>query len=305
MRPEVCTQYMQKVAVYLIIIGLIFLPHTQAAEENLNQTRETSGGHAIFLEHYTATWCQTCATIDPLVNEFVDNHNGRFYRVAFHPNDHDPFGSNVTTDRIGTKEIGHQLVYPTFWFDNEVELQGSLGTSMLENALRSAENQREDWIPVQMWWTSGQIDSHQIYLHIDDVLPMNSTITIFRLETLHMTTHIANNGLDTHHDVATQSIVFDTEIDRVEEFSLQDNEWNLSTGTLPGDENTDVFILNTTGDAESFVVVIETNGAVRSVIGISNEDLPRKTENGPVFVLILIGISLASATVLSRRSEFQ
>ena len=289
----------------LIAICLISISATGSAQDEVVHSREASGGNAVLLEHYTATWCTTCATIDPKVNEFVGNKEDRLYRVALHPNDHDPFGSLVTTDRIISKQIDHQLVFPTFWLDNSVELQGNTGFSTLESSLVTVEAEKDDWIGIQMWWDSGPIDTHQIYIHIADELPMNSTVTIFRLENLKMTSEIANNGIEIHHDVATQSITFDRTGTSTEDASLYGYEWNLSTGNLPNNSDIDTFIFNTSGNVDGFVTIIETNGSIRSVIGISDSDFPRNTEKNTEMSLILLGITLASSTILIRRGNRQ
>ena len=58
------------------------------------------------------------------------------------------------------------------------------------------------------WDNSGTNDVHQLTIDFDQPLSENATVTVFRIQTLQMTSHIANNGLDVHHDVATQMISF-------------------------------------------------------------------------------------------------
>ena len=70
MRPASNALNMRKVMV-LAVIALLFLPMTGADSESPDKARTVSGGHAILFEQLTATWCDTCATIDPWITDFV------------------------------------------------------------------------------------------------------------------------------------------------------------------------------------------------------------------------------------------
>ena len=302
MRPGSNARGMQKWMACTLII-LFLLPLANADADAPDESREAVGGHAILLEHYTATWCDTCATVDPLVSEFVDEHTSRVVRVALHPNDHDPFGSALTTHRIGLKQVDTELPLPTFWFDGGSELQGSASQSLLENELRSAEVKRTDWIGMSvLWdtWVNPVEDTHQLSIQIEDGLSENATITIFRLESLEMTSEIAYNGIDVHHDVATQMIAFDQNGVVSDSFEGA-HGWTVTNGNLNGEDGTPVFIVDTQGDVDGFVTVIEDNGEVRGVIGISNEEMPRKAEIYSNYALLLLLGALVGSSVLLRR----
>ena len=102
---------MQKgMAVTLTILFL--LPMITADQRIADESRAASGGHAVLLEQYTATWCDTCATVDPWVTEFTESHSSRIVRVALHPDDHDPFGSALTTKRITQKQANESVSLP-------------------------------------------------------------------------------------------------------------------------------------------------------------------------------------------------
>jgi hypothetical protein len=294
---------MQK-AMGVILIVLILLPLAGADTRAPDESREARGGHSILLEQYTATWCDTCATVDPWISEFTDDHSGRVVRVALHPDDHDPFGSPLTTQRLALKQADYQYSLPTFWFDGEGELEGQVSQSLLENSLRSAEVNREHWIGMQVWWDTWENQPHndvqQIAIHIEDDLSENATITVFRLESLEMTSEIANNGIDVHHDVATQMVTFDR--DGVVSDSFEGvHGWTISNGNLYSEGGIPVFILETSGEVDGFVTVIEENGEVRSVIGISNEDTPRNTEIDSQLALILLLSALVASCIIVRR----
>ena len=304
MRPDSGAQDMQKV-VAAILIALILLPLAGADTRAPDVSREARGGHAILLEQYTATWCDTCATVDPWISEFADDHEGRVVRVALHPDDHDPFGSPLTTERLVLKQAEQQLSLPTFWFDGQGEMQGQVSQSLLENGLRSAEVSREHWIEMHVWWDTWGNEPHdevqQLAIHIEEDLPENASITVFRLQSLEMTSEIAYNGIDVHHDVATQMITFDQNGTVTDSFEGV-HGWTMSNGNLYSEGGIPVFILDTWGEVDGFVTIIEVNGEVRGVIGISMEDMPRNPEiysHVPLF--LLLSARVASGIIVRRR----
>jgi thiol-disulfide isomerase/thioredoxin len=305
MRPGICAKNMQK-RIVLVLFALFLLPLVNADTEAPDESRMAIGGHAILLEHYTATWCDTCATVDPLVSEFVDEHTSRVVRVALHPNDHDPFGSALTTHRIGLKQAEVELPLPTFWFDGESELQGSASQSLLENELRSAELKRTDWIEMSVWWDSWKNsphdDIHRFHLNIDEDLPPDAIITVFRLETLEMTSEIANNGIDVHHDVATQMISFSPNGSVLDSFDGV-HGWDISTGNLYSEGGIPVYTLETYGEVDGFVTVIEDNGEVRGALGIHDVENPRNPEKTMNLALFWLVLALVTSSILVSRDK--
>ena len=306
MRPGSNAWRMQKWMASALII-LFLLPLTNADSDIPDRSREATGGHAILLEHYTATWCDTCATVDPLVSEFAEDHSSRVVHVALHPNDHDPFGSSLTTYRIGLKQAETQLPLPTFWFDGDSELQGPVSQSLLANELRAAEVERGDWISMTVWWNTWenqqQEDKHELSIQIDDELSENATITVFRLESLEMPgTEIAYNGIDVHEDVATQMISFDRNGTVLNSFDGV-HGWEIVNNNLHSDAEGLVFVIDTQGKVDDFVTIIEDNGEVRGVIRISNEEIPRKAEIYSNLALLLLLVALACSGAVLRRGK--
>ena len=304
MRPDSGAQDMQKVMA-AILIALILLPLAGADTRAPDVSREARGGHAILLEQYTATWCDTCATVDPWVSEFADDHEGRVVRVALHPDDHDPFGSPLTAERLALKQSEQQLSLPTFWFDGQGDMQGQVSPSLLENGLRSAEVNREHWIGMHVWWDTWENQPHddvqQLAIHIEDDLPENASITVFRLESLEMTSEIAYNGIDVHHDVATQMMTFNQNGTVTDSFEGV-HGWTMSNGNRYSEGGIPVFILDTWGEVDGFVTIIEVNGEVRGVIGISMEDMPRNPEiYSHVALFLLLSALVASGIIIRRR----
>ena len=305
MRPGICAKNMPKWAL-LVLFALFMQPLALAQTGGPDVSREVEGGHSILLEQYTATWCESCATVDPWITDFVDAHSTRVVRVALHPDDHDPFGSPLTTHRIALKQADDQLQLPTFWFDGQGQLQGTASQSLLENELRSAEISRSDWIRMRVGWDTwnnqGNDDIHQLTIDFDESLSGNATVTVFRIQTMQMTSEIANNGIDVHHDVATQMISFNASGNVTDSFDGGFG-WSIpeQNGSHLGWHSE--FRLETSGDADGFVTVIEEFGEVRGVTAIYSEEIPRNTENysklawfWPVLALVIFSTLISRDT---------
>ena len=303
MRPGIRAVNMQK-RVLLVLFILLLQPFALAETAEPDVTREAQGGHAILMEQYTATWCDSCATIDPWITDFVDSHSSRVVRVALHPDDHDPFGSPLTTQRIGLKQAEHQLQLPSFWFDGEGELQGAVSQSLLASGLRSAESERSEWMRMQVVWDTWDQDdgndTHRLSIYLDRTMPLNSTLTVFRIQSLEMTSQIANNGIDTHHDVATQMITFDENGQLVHSFDGV-HGWDINSQNQTQPDADSVLTLETYGDVSGFVTVIEEKGAVRSVVGIDDGEKPRNVEINGEYVLFWLLLALVASSLLVSR----
>ncbi len=305
MRPGICANNMQK-RIVLVLFALFLQPLAIAETTDVDESREAHGGHAILLEQYTATWCDSCATIDPWITDFVDSHSTRVVRVALHPDDHDPFGSPLTTHRIGMKQAEHQLQLPTFWFDGQDQLEGVVSQSLLANELRSAENRRSDWIVMSVEWNTWDHevaeDTHAITIRLNAKLAENSTMTVFRIQSLEMTSEIANNGIDVHHDVATQMITVD-ENDNVTHSFEGTHGWTITDSNLSKSEGDVLLTLETKGDVDGFVTIIEENGEVRGVLGIHDVENPRNPEKSMNLTLFWLVLALVTSSILVSRDK--
>ncbi len=305
MRPGICAKNMQK-RIVLVLFALFLQPLAIAETTEADESREAQGGHAILLEQYTATWCDSCATIDPWITDFVDSHSTRVVRVALHPDDHDPFGSPLTTHRIGLKQAEHQLQLPTFWFDGQGQLEGTVSQSLLANELRSAENGRSDWIGMSVEWDTWNNevaeDTHAITIRLNAKLAVNSTMTVFRIQSLEMTSEIANNGIDVHHDVATQMITVD-ENDNVTHSFEGMHGWTIVDSNLSESDGDVLLTLETKGDVDGFVTIIEENGEVRGALGIHGVENPRNPEKSMNLTLFWLVLALVTSSILVSRDK--
>ena len=86
---------------------LVLLP-AQAMVVELTTTFEepvsVHGGRTMMVEEITATWCPSCAEIDPQLEQVADSHGSRVALVALHPSDGEdafqPEASQYRIDRL-------------------------------------------------------------------------------------------------------------------------------------------------------------------------------------------------------------
>jgi thiol-disulfide isomerase/thioredoxin len=81
---------------------------TSYSADSQNQMETISGGRSILIEEYTATWCPSCAEIEPYLMDFANTHGSRIAMVAYHPSDDlDAFQPLAAQNRISRLQITH------------------------------------------------------------------------------------------------------------------------------------------------------------------------------------------------------
>ena len=81
---------------------------TSYSAETQNNIETISGGRSILIEEYTATWCPSCAEIEPYLMDFANTHGSRIAMVAYHPSDDlDAFQPLAAQNRINRLQITH------------------------------------------------------------------------------------------------------------------------------------------------------------------------------------------------------
>ncbi len=81
---------------------------TSYSADSQNQMETISGGRSILIEEYTATWCPSCAEIEPYLMDFANTHGSRIAMVAYHPSDDvDAFQPLAAQNRINRLQITH------------------------------------------------------------------------------------------------------------------------------------------------------------------------------------------------------
>jgi thiol-disulfide isomerase/thioredoxin len=79
---------------------------TSYSADSQNKMDTISGGRSILIEEYTATWCPSCAEIEPYLMDFANTHGSRIAMVAYHPSDDvDAFQPLAAQNRINRLQI--------------------------------------------------------------------------------------------------------------------------------------------------------------------------------------------------------
>ena len=95
--------------ILLVMMIAVQMPiATSYSADSQSQIDSISGGRSILIEEYTATWCPSCAEIDPYLMDFANTHGSRIAMVAYHPSDDvDAFQPLAAQNRISRLQITH------------------------------------------------------------------------------------------------------------------------------------------------------------------------------------------------------
>jgi len=94
----------------------------QATVVNLSTSFEQpvateGGGRTLLVEEITATWCPSCAEIDPELLQVADSHGSRIALVALHPSDGEdafqPAAAQPRIERLNLSNPGGAQSTPT------------------------------------------------------------------------------------------------------------------------------------------------------------------------------------------------
>lgn len=160
------------------------------------------GGNSVLMEHYTATWCDVCAKIDPWISNFVDDRGSRLIRIALHDPVNDPLGDSITSERLSNFPDGQDLA-PSFWFDSDNQIKGLVAPVDLDRALLNSESNRDSDTSISILVSKDEINN-SLKLVVDFFSEDNisdSQASIFLLEDTSIDKSLATNSITWHEDV--------------------------------------------------------------------------------------------------------
>ncbi len=139
----------------LIILTFILngtIINSESFTDNLVEGIETNGGSTIILEEYTATWCQTCAEIDPDVKELVSMHDERVALIALHPADGvDDLGNYASSKRINYLFNNSLMIQsPTFLLDGDIVMKGANEINMLNSKIMQTQSKKSNFTKINL-----------------------------------------------------------------------------------------------------------------------------------------------------------
>ena len=135
----------------LFTVLMCTLP-VQSAVYELNTTFDEPvssgvGGRTMLVEEITATWCPTCASIDPELIQVADGHGSRIALLALHPTDgSDAFQPEASKHRIerlrlSLPDAGNAT--PTFIVEGGEERKGYDAWSQVQSDILDTELMRQ------------------------------------------------------------------------------------------------------------------------------------------------------------------
>jgi len=271
----------------------------QATEE----TSFTANGSAatVLIEEHTATYCTTCAEIDPMLLNFLEDNGNRAIRVAMHPLGEDPLGSDISAHRLGLH--GDELAMtPTFVMDGRVVSQGLVDRMDMQMNLRSSEIAKEGVTSIN---AKVDVSPNSLIVSSPGInLGAEEHLTIFIIEReVSLEPGTASNGLDKYHDVARAMLSLDDGGNTTSEilpsgwdFDVENSE-GPSVEFLVGEMNPysyDVVIVLEKSDGEDGSVLSSTMVALSERSGGN-----QKTSTLPI-VVVLVTMSIMFFIAQSR-----
>ena len=281
---------MRRFLTAFLIATLVGLP-SLASTDTESRFYSNGSGATVLIEEHTATYCQTCAQIEPMVLDFLRDNGNRAIRVALHPPADDLLGTEISTHRLSLS--GENLsVTPTFVMDGDVVSQGYVDRTDMQLNLRSAELDKRGILSLE---AEVLVSGNAIQVSSPSLsLEPNQRLTIFLVE--RVVVHdfgTSPNGLDQNHDVARAMISIDDENDVKAEYIP--DIWNAS---VPQNVNHTIrFLLSDGDDPLSFdvVLVVESreegpNNILSSTIVRLSEETGDESKVNPLVLVIGIGV---------------
>ena len=116
-----------------MVLSLPWAPTSQGRVVSLETSFEEPvssglGGRTLLVEEVTATWCPTCASIDPELFQVADSHGSRIALIALHPSDGEdafqPEASQYRIERLKTIQSDVADSTPTFVVEAGIPRKG-------------------------------------------------------------------------------------------------------------------------------------------------------------------------------------
>jgi hypothetical protein len=266
------------------------------------------GGNSVLMEQFTATWCDVCAQIDPWVSNFADERGSRLVRIALHDPVSDPLGSSISSERLSIHSNSMELA-PSFWFDSNNEIKGTVDPVDLDRALLNSEGVRESDTIISISgaenFDSNSMDLIVNLFNVDN--SSNSQVSIFLLSEIIIDKSQAINGITTHEDVATGYLNMEINTNFSIDDMTSETNFNSRFTNISMTRNVNSFQINLdfplgNEDIEDISIVVAHEKIVdgqRSTLGAVSLNLDNsQNSNGINVVLPLIAICIISTVIL-------
>ena len=292
---------------FTVLLLLVMISSNIVADDE-SDNWYIEGGNSVLMEQFTATWCDVCAQIDPWVSNFADERGSRLVRIALHDPVSDPLGSSISSERLSIHSNSMELA-PSFWFDSNNEIKGTVDPVDLDRALLNSEGVRESDTIISISgaenFDSNSMDLIVNLFNVDN--SSNSQVSIFLLSEIIIDKSQAINGITTHEDVAIGYLNMEINTN----FSIYDmtseTNFNSRFTNISMTRNVNSFQINLdfplgNEDIEDISIVVAHEKIVdgqRSTLGAVSLNLDNsQNSNGINVVLPLIAICIISTVIL-------
>jgi hypothetical protein len=266
------------------------------------------GGNSVLMEQFTATWCDVCAQIDPWISNFADERGSRLVRIALHDPVADPLGSSISSERLSIHSNSMDLA-PSFWFDSNNEIKGTVDPVDLDRALLNSEGVRESDTIISISgaenFDSNSMDLRINLFNVDN--SSNSQVSIFLLAEIIIDKSQATNGITTHEDVAIGYLNMEIDTNFSTDDITSETNFNSRFTNISMTRNVNSFQINLdfplgNEDIEDISIVVAHEKIVdaqRSTLGAVSLNLDNsQNSNGINVVFPLIVICIISTIIL-------
>ncbi len=287
-------------------------PYVSSAEDS-NNNWYIEGGNSVLMEHYTATWCDTCAQVDPWISDFADSRGSRLVRIALHDPENDPLGNLITSERLSKFSDGQDLA-PSFWFDSSNQIQGLVAPIDLDRALLNSEGDRssDTKVSISVIQDIGN-NSLDIVVHFGvDTNLSNSQASIFLLVDKIIDNSLATNGIVHHEDVPRAYVNIEILANHsISEISHKSN-FNSGFSNVSMSRNSDgytvslSYLLNNEDVADVSIVAAHelTIGNERSTIGATALSLSQYSNDDGISILMPLFLITIFSLLISLKGRF-
>ncbi len=292
---------------FTVLLLLVMISSNIVADDE-SDNWYVEGGNSVLMEQFTATWCDVCAQIDPWVSNFADERGSRLVRIALHDPVSDPLGSSISSERLSIHSNSMELA-PSFWFDSNNEIKGTVDPVDLDRALLNSEGVRESDTIISISgaenFDSNSMDLIVNLFNVDN--SSNSQVSIFLLSEIIIDKSQAINGITTHEDVAIGYLNMEINTNFSIDDMTSETNFNSRFTNISMTRNVNSFQINLdfplgNEDIEDISIVVAHEKIVdgqRSTLGAVSLNLDNsQNSNGINVVLPLIAICIISTVIL-------
>lgn len=290
------------------VLLLLVMTSSNIVADDESDNWYAEGGNSVLMEQFTATWCDVCAQIDPWISNFADERGSRLVRIALHDPVADPLGSSISSERLSIHSNSMDLA-PSFWFDSNNEIKGTVDPVDLDRALLNSEGVRESDTIISISgvenFDSNSMDLRVNLFNVDN--SSNSQVSIFLLAEIIIDKSQATNGITTHEDVAVGYLNMEIDTNFSTDDITSETNFNSRFTNISMTRNVNSFQINLdfplgNEDIEDISIVVAHEKIVdgqRSTLGAVSLNLDNsQNSNGINVVFPLIVICIISTVIL-------